>query len=212
MNQDFSFITFPDHLTTGSSIMPHKKNPDVFELIRAKCNRIQGCVYELNLLTNNLPSGYHRDFQLTKEILFPAIKSLKECINIIEFMLQHIIVKKDILNSEKYNHIFSVEEVNRLVLQGKSFREAYVEVGKTIEAGNFKVSKDLSHTHEGSIGNLQLQEIINSFNKLITKLKLVKFIKLLKKLFLDHSIIPNLLQEFKYTSKRCTRIYQRCCS
>ncbi|MFN3445562.1 MAG: argininosuccinate lyase, partial [Bacteroidia bacterium] len=124
MNQNFGFISFPDELTTGSSIMPHKKNPDVFELIRAKCNRIQALPNELTLLTNNLPSGYHRDMQLTKEILFPAIEELKSCIDMTGFMLQHINIKPNLLTDEKYAHLFSVERVNELVLKGTAFRDA----------------------------------------------------------------------------------------
>jgi argininosuccinate lyase len=154
MNQNFGFISFPDELTTGSSIMPHKKNPDVFELIRAKCNRIQALPNELTLLTNNLPSGYHRDMQLTKEILFPAIEELKSCIDMTGFMLQHINIKPDLLTDEKYTHLFSVERVNELVLQGTAFRDAYKEVGHQIETGTFTAPTTLNHTHQGSIGNL----------------------------------------------------------
>jgi argininosuccinate lyase len=154
MNQNFGFISFPDELTTGSSIMPHKKNPDVFELIRAKCNRIQALPNELTLLTNNLPSGYHRDMQLTKEILFPAIEELKSCIDMTGFMLQHINIKPDLLSNEKYAHLFSVERVNELVLKGTAFRDAYKEVGHQIETGTFTAPTTLNHTHQGSIGNL----------------------------------------------------------
>lgn len=154
MNQNFGFISFPDELTTGSSIMPHKKNPDVFELIRAKCNRIQALPNELTLLTNNLPSGYHRDMQLTKEILFPAIEELKSCIDMTSFMLQHINIKPNLLTDEKYKYLFSVERVNELVLQGIAFRDAYKEVGNSIEQGTFAAPTTLNHTHEGSIGNL----------------------------------------------------------
>ncbi len=154
MNQNFGFITFPDNLTTGSSIMPHKKNPDVFELIRAKCNKLQALPNELTLLINNLPSGYHRDMQLTKESLFPAIAELKNCLLTTEFMLQHIKVKDDILKDEKYKHLYSVEVVNAEVLSGVPFREAYKKVGNAIEKGNFKVPSKINHTHEGSIGNL----------------------------------------------------------
>lgn len=159
MNQNFGFISFPDELTTGSSIMPHKKNPDVFELIRAKCNRIQSIPNELTLLTNNLPSGYHRDMQLTKEILFPAIEELQSCLDITGFMFQQIRVKDDILNGKKYEHLFSVERVNHLVLQGTPFRDAYKIVGEEIENGTFKADTNFKHTHEGSIGNLCNDEI-----------------------------------------------------
>jgi len=165
MNQNFGFISFPDELTTGSSIMPHKKNPDVFELIRAKCNRIQAIPNELTLLINNLPSGYHRDMQLTKEILFPAINELQNCLQMTQFMLQQIQVNANILNDDKYLYLFSVERVNELVLQGVSFREAYNIIGKEIENGSFKAHEKLNHTHEGSIGNLCTDEIRSSMNK-----------------------------------------------
>lgn len=156
MNQNFGFIYFPDELTTGSSIMPHKKNPDVFELIRAKCNRIQSTPNELTLLTNNLPSGYHRDMQLTKEILFPAITELRSCIDMMQLMLSELRVNNDILQDPKYSYLFSVEKVNELVNQGIPFRDAYKQVGNMIEEGNFSfdLSKGLRHVHEGSIGNL----------------------------------------------------------
>ena len=159
MNQNFGFITFPDALTTGSSIMPHKKNPDVFELVRAKCNRIQALPNELTLLTNNLPSGYHRDLQLSKEILFPAIAEMDNCLEMTEFMLRHIIVKDGILDDEKYLHLFSVEAVNELVLAGLPFRDAYRQVGQAIEKGKFSAPARLNHTHEGSIGRLCNEEI-----------------------------------------------------
>lgn len=156
LNQNFGFISFPSELTTGSSIMPHKKNPDVFELIRAKCNRIQSTPNELTLLLNNLPSGYHRDLQLTKEILFPAIEELKACLQLARLMLSNITVKDNILADEKYKYLFSVEAVNELVNRGIPFREAYQQVGNQIEKGDFTFdySKGLHHTHEGSIGNL----------------------------------------------------------
>lgn len=162
MNQNFGFISFPDELTTGSSIMPHKKNPDVFELIRAKCNRIQSLPNELTLLINNLPSGYHRDMQLTKEILFPAIETLKSCLEMMMLMLTHVAVKENILADEKYKYLFSVEAVNERVNQGLSFREAYREIGKQIQDGNFSFdsSKKLQHTHQGSIGNLSTADIV----------------------------------------------------
>lgn len=161
LNQNFGFISFPAHLTTGSSIMPHKKNPDVFELIRAKCNRLQSVPNELALLLANLPSGYHRDLQLTKEILFPAIADLKACLQLMQVMLSQIEVKNDILQDDKYQYLFSVEAVNELVNQGIPFREAYQQVGNSIEQGRFRFdySKGLQHTHEGSIGNLCNPEI-----------------------------------------------------
>jgi argininosuccinate lyase len=160
INQNFAFIKFPDELTTGSSIMPHKKNPDVFELIRAKCNRIQATPNELTLLINNLPSGYHRDMQLTKEILFPALQDLKACLQMTCLMLSHMEVRDEILKEEKYKYIFTVEAMNDLVNQGVSYRDAYREIGNQVDAGTFSYDyKNLQHTHEGSIGNLCLAEI-----------------------------------------------------
>ncbi|TAN15079.1 MAG: argininosuccinate lyase [Chitinophagaceae bacterium] len=162
MNQNFGFISFPDELTTGSSIMPHKKNPDVFELIRAHCNRIQSLPNEINLITANLPSGYHRDLQLLKENLFPAFETLSDCLQMASLMYNHIRIQKNILKDEKYKYLFSVEEVNKLVLQGMAFRDAYKKVGKDIESGNFSHSGEIRHTHEGSIGNLCNDEIKRS--------------------------------------------------
>ena len=171
LNQNFGFISFPSELTTGSSIMPHKKNPDVFELIRAKCNRIQSLPNELTLLLNNLPSGYHRDLQLTKEILFPAIEELKACIELAILMLSHIEIKDQILADEKYKYLFSVEAVNELVNQGIPFREAYQQVGNQIEKGDFQFdyAKGLHHTHEGSIGNLSNESIKSLFDQVESK-------------------------------------------
>ncbi len=161
INQNFGFISFPDELTTGSSIMPHKKNPDVFELIRAKCSRIQSTPNELTLLINNLPSGYHRDMQLTKEILFPAINDLRACIEIMQVMLRAMSVKENILKDEKYKYLFSVEAVNELVNKGVTFRDAYAEIGNQIDKGtfDFDFTKPLHHTHEGSINNLCNEQI-----------------------------------------------------
>jgi len=161
LNQNFGFISFPAELTTGSSIMPHKKNPDVFELVRAHCNRIQALPNELTLLLNNLPSGYHRDLQLTKEILFPAFAELDSCLEMTKLMLSNLTVKEGILDDPKYKFLFSVEAVNNLVNQGIPFREAYKTVGEQIEKGQFAFdfSKGLNHTHEGSIGNLCNKEI-----------------------------------------------------
>ncbi len=172
LNQNFGFISFPPELTTGSSIMPHKKNPDVFELIRAKCNRMQSAPNELALLITNLPSGYHRDLQLTKEILFPALESLKSCILMMSYALPQIRVNEDILQDEKYRFLFSVDAVNQLVQAGLPFREAYREVGNRIEAGTFTFNKNdaLQHTHEGSIGNLCNEEIRNEMNKVLEKM------------------------------------------
>jgi len=171
LNQNFGFISFPSELTTGSSIMPHKKNPDVFELIRAKCNRIQSTPNELILLLNNLPSGYHRDLQLTKEILFPAIEELKSCLQLARLMLSNMEVKDNILADEKYKYLFSVEAVNELVNKGIPFREAYQQIGNKIENGNFDfdLSNGLHHTHEGSIGNLNNKEIQDLMQKTVEK-------------------------------------------
>jgi argininosuccinate lyase len=159
INQNFGFISFPDELTTGSSIMPHKKNPDVFELIRSRCNKIQALPNESAMMTTNLPSGYHRDLQLLKENLFPAIISLNECLEMTTFMLQHINIKDNILADKKYDYLFSVDVVNELALSGIPFREAYKIVGETIEKGTFTPNKTVKHTHEGSIGNLCNTEI-----------------------------------------------------
>src|SRR6267142_4374850 len=161
INQNFGFISFPPELTTGSSIMPHKKNPDVFELIRGKCNRIQSTPNELTLLINNLPSGYHRDMQLTKEILFPAIEEGKACLQMTRLMLSNIQIKDDILKDEKYKYLFSVEAVNELVNKGVPFREAYKQVGNEIDKGEFSFDhrQQLHHTHAGSIGNLSNDKI-----------------------------------------------------
>lgn len=165
INQNFGFISFPANLTTGSSIMPHKKNPDVFELIRSRCNKIQALPNEIAMMTTNLPSGYHRDLQLLKENLFPSFQSLSDCLEIATFMLDYISVKEDVLNDPKYDYLFSVEVVNNEVLQGVPFREAYRNIGLAIEQGTFKPSKVVNHTHEGSIGNLCNQEIVRMFNK-----------------------------------------------
>tara|TARA_Y100000768_G_C23970101_1_gene680053 strand:+ start:870 stop:2153 length:1284 start_codon:yes stop_codon:yes gene_type:complete len=159
MSQNFNFIGFPKELTTGSSIMPHKQNPDVFELMRAKSNKIQNLPNEITLLTNNLTSGYHRDFQLLKESMMDAIETLKDNLEVCNFMLQHIIVKEGILDNPIYDYLYSVEEVNKLVMNGMSFRDAYKQLGQEILAGNFKPEKTVQHTHEGSIGNLCLDEI-----------------------------------------------------
>ncbi len=171
LNQDHGFIGFPDELTTGSSIMPHKKNPDVFELIRGKCNRIQSTPNELALLSTNLPSGYHREMQLTKEVLFPAISDLMACLQLMQVMLSAMSVKQNILQADKYKYIFSVEAVNELVNKGIPFREAYREIGSRIAADSFSFdsSKPLNHTHEGSIGNLCNEEIRREMAKVLKK-------------------------------------------
>jgi argininosuccinate lyase len=159
MNQNFGFISFPDSLTTGSSIMPHKKNPDVFELVRGKCNRIQATPNELALLINNLPSGYHREMQLTKEIVFPAIEDLKACLQMMGLMLGNISVKDNILDDNRFKYLFTVERVNELVNNGVPFRDAYKLVAEDVENGTFAYSGKLNHVHAGSIGNLCSREI-----------------------------------------------------
>ena len=169
LNQNFAFISFPDELTTGSSIMPHKKNPDVFELIRAKCNQLQALPNEIAMMTTNLPSGYHRDLQLLKEMLFPAFKTLKDCLQMTSLMMSHVIVNGDILNDEKYKYLFSVEEVNKLVLQGIPFRDAYKKVGQQIEANKFSYSPNVQHSHEGSIGNLCNDQITRMMTDQLTR-------------------------------------------
>ena len=170
LNQNFSFISFPAELTTGSSIMPHKKNPDVFELIRSHCNRIKALPNEITMMTTNLPSGYHRDLQLLKEHLFPAFRTLKDCIEMAGLMLSNIEIKPAILTDDKYKYLFSVEEVNKLVNSGTPFRDAYKKVGMDIEAGHFNYDININHTHEGSIGNLctaqikeQMQKVLSTF-------------------------------------------------
>lgn len=165
MNQNFGFVSFPKELTTGSSIMPHKKNPDVFELIRAKCNRIQALPNELTLLCNNLPSGYHRDLQLTKECLFPALIDLKDCLELATMMLQHIEINTDLLSNKQYENLFTVEALNLLVLEGVPFREAYQIVAQQLEENTFEAKVILTHTHEGSMGNLCNDKIKNEFEK-----------------------------------------------
>lgn len=169
LNQNFDFIGFPPALTTGSSIMPHKKNPDVFELIRSHCNRIKALPNEIMLMTTNLPSGYHRDLQLLKEHLFPAFQTLKDCISMAELMLSNISIKENILVDEKYRYLFSVEEVNKLVLQGVPFRDAYKQIGMAIEESRFTHTQDLNHVHEGSIGNLCNNQISEMMQKTLEK-------------------------------------------
>ncbi|MCL3850657.1 argininosuccinate lyase [Parabacteroides sp. GYB001] len=173
-SQNFGFVKLPDQFTTGSSIMPHKKNPDVFELTRAKCNKIQGLPQQITLICNNLPSGYFRDLQIIKEVFLPAFDELKDCLRMVTHMMREVKVNEHILDDDKYSLLFSVEEVNRLVLEGVPFRDAYKRVGLEIEAGNFTPNKAVNHTHEGSIGNLcndsisaLMQNIIDgfSFNK-----------------------------------------------
>ncbi|HTE34596.1 MAG TPA: argininosuccinate lyase [Chryseolinea sp.] len=167
LNQNFGFISFPAELTTGSSIMPHKKNPDVFELIRARCNQLQSLPNDIALSTANLPSGYHRDMQLLKEMLFPSFGHLKECLRMAHLMLSNIQVKEDILMDDKYKFLFSVETANKLVLSGVPFRDAYKKIGLEIEQGTYNPDKDIHHTHEGSIGNLCLEQIHAAMDKVI---------------------------------------------
>lgn len=169
-SQNFGFIKLPDDCTTGSSIMPHKKNPDVFELTRAKCNRLQSIPEQITLMTNNLPSGYFRDMQLVKEVFLPAFQEIEDCLTMVTYMVSHICVKENILDDDRYDPIFSVEEVNRLVLEGVPFRDAYKQVGHAIENGEFKACKDIHHTHQGSIGNLcndrideRMRSLVDSF-------------------------------------------------
>jgi argininosuccinate lyase len=182
LNQNFGFISFPDELTTGSSIMPHKKNPDVFELIRARCNQMQALPNDIALIIANLPSGYHRDLQLLKEMVFPAIHNLKDCIQMTYMMISNISVKQDILADEKYKFLFSVEEVNKLVLAGMPFRDAYKQVGLDIEQGRYNPTIQVHHTHEGSIGNLCLDEIRAAMDQAISKFNFQRVTDALKKL------------------------------
>lgn len=167
LNQNFAFISFPAELTTGSSIMPHKKNPDVFELVRGRCNQLQALPNDIALSLANLPSGYHRDMQLLKEQLFPAFGHLRDCLQMTQLMLSHIEVKPDILSDDKYKFLFSVEEVNRLVLKGVPFRDAYRQVGMDIERGQYEPARTVNHTHEGSIGNLCLAEVAEAMDRVI---------------------------------------------
>ena len=172
MNQNFGFISFPDHLTTGSSIMPHKKNPDVFELIRGKCNRIQALPNELTMMMTNLPSGYHREMQLTKEMLFPAIEELKACIDMAVLMLENIKIKKGILDDPQYKLLFTVDSVNELVIKGIPFRDAYKMVGNAVNEGTYEkpnLSINESEAHEGSVFRLCNDEIVASMEKVLSK-------------------------------------------
>ncbi|MDR1557488.1 MAG: argininosuccinate lyase [Tannerellaceae bacterium] len=166
-SQNFGFIRLPERFTTGSSIMPHKKNPDVFELTRAKCNKIQGLPQQIALICNNLPSGYFRDMQIIKEVFLPSFDELKDCLRMTTYMMKEVEVNEHILNDEKYTPMFSVEEVNRLALSGLPFRDAYKQVGLDIEAGRFTPDKDVRHTHEGSIGNLCNEAIADLMRQVI---------------------------------------------
>ncbi len=171
MCQNFGFISFPDELTTGSSIMPHKKNPDVFEIMRGKCNRLQSVPNEISLLTANLPLGYHRDLQLLKDIIFPATTEICSCLEMCDFMLQNIRVSGDILSDSRYDYLFTVEDVNRLALGGMPFRDAYREVGMQVQRGEYKPTKEAKHTHEGSIGNLCNKEIADKMRCVAEQIK-----------------------------------------
>lgn len=166
-SQNFGFIKLPDQFTTGSSIMPHKKNPDVFELTRAKCNKIQGLPNQITLISNNLPSGYFRDLQIIKELFLPSFEELEDCLRMVTHMMREIKVNEHILDDEKYTLMFSVEEVNRLVLSGMPFRDAYKQVGLAIEAGQFVANKDIHHTHEGSAGNLCTEAIAKLMRQVV---------------------------------------------
>lgn len=182
MSQNFGFITLPDQFTTGSSIMPHKKNPDVFELIRAKCNKIQALTNELALISNNLPSGYFRDMQIIKESFLESFDYLIDCLEITSFIIDKVEVNPNILDQNIYNYLFSVEEVNNLVLKGSPFRDAYKKVGKMIEEGEFNPSTSVNHTHEGSIGNLCNKEIQEKFNTILNQFQFDKILEKEKKL------------------------------
>ncbi|MDA0193969.1 MAG: argininosuccinate lyase [Bacteroidetes bacterium] len=171
MNQNFGFLSFPDHLTTGSSIMPHKKNPDVFELVRAKCNKIKALPNEIDHILGNLPSGYHRDLQLIKENYLPIFDELNECLAITQVMFDEVKIKEDILENPIYNYLFSVEVVNEKVLEGRSFREAYKEVGKMIEEGTFQPRKELNHTSKGTLGNLNNGYLVEMMEKVMQSFK-----------------------------------------
>ena len=171
MCQNFGFVSFPDNLTTGSSIMPHKKNPDVFEIMRGKCNRLQSVPNEIALLTANLPLGYNRDLQLLKDIIFPATTELIECLDMAEFMLGHILVRDGIVDDSRYDYLFTVEEVNRLVLDGMPFREAYKKVGLEVQNGSYSPSRNVRHSHSGSIGNLCNDRIAEKFRSIASKIK-----------------------------------------
>jgi argininosuccinate lyase len=165
VNQNFDFVSFPEELMEGSSIMPHKKNPDVFELIRAKTNKIKALPNDINLLTTNMASGYHRDWQALKEYIIPAFDELNSCIQMTGIMLSQVKVHENIIKEDKYKYMFSVERVNELVLQGMPFRDAYKVVGQEIGNGSFKIPASVQHTHEGSIGNLCNPEIKSMFEK-----------------------------------------------
>ena len=183
-SQNFSFIKLPKECTTGSSIMPHKKNPDVFELIRAKCNKLQALPTQITLIQNNLPCGYFRDLQIIKECFLPAFEELKDCLRMCTYIISKIEVKRDILDNPMYDAIFSVEEVNKLAADGMPFRDAYKKVGLEIEAGNFVPNKNIHHTHEGSIGNLCNDRIVGLMNSIMQDFHFEKVDKAIKALLL----------------------------
>ena len=170
MCQNFGFVSFPDNLTTGSSIMPHKKNPDVFEITRGKCNRLQAVPNEISLMTANLPLGYHRDMQLLKDVIFPATREICDVMAMCDFMLQNIRINEGILEDKKYDYLFTVEDVNRLVLEGTPFREAYREVGMAVQEHRYTPTREVHHTHEGSIGNLCNDKIVEKMEEVISKI------------------------------------------
>jgi argininosuccinate lyase len=176
-SQNFGFIKLPDEFTTGSSIMPHKKNPDVFELTRAKCNKLQSLPQQITLITNNLPSGYFRDLQIIKEVFVPAFAELLDCIEMTTMMMAQVKVNKNILDEKRYDFLFSVEEVNRLTLEGMPFRDAYKKVGLEIESGNFTPDKNIAHTHEGSIGNLCNEQIVSYKNEVLSGFNFEKLLE-----------------------------------
>lgn len=177
LSQNFAFISYPAELTTGSSIMPHKKNPDVWEIMRGKCNLLQGLPNQIAMMTTNLPSGYHRDLQLLKEVLFPALSTIKDCMQMADYMLRHITVREGILDDSKYDYIFSVEVVNNMVLSGVPFRDAYRRIGLDIENGSYHPDRDVRHTHEGSIGNLCLDKIEALMDQTISGFHFEQFLK-----------------------------------
>ena len=184
-SQNFGFIRLPDQFTTGSSIMPHKKNPDVFELTRAKCNKLQSLPQQIMMITNNLPSGYFRDLQIIKEVFVPAFAELTDCLEMTAMMMAQVEVNADILKDDRYDFLFSVEEVNRLTLSGVPFRDAYKQVGLEIEAGDFKPNKTVNHTHQGSIGNLYNDEITAYKNEIISQFTFDKMQLALAKLLTE---------------------------
>ena len=159
MSQNFGFVALPDELTTGSSIMPHKKNPDVFELVRSHCNKIQAIPYQISLMTNNLPSGYFRDLQILKEVFLPAFQELADCISIAGFAIDNMTINTNVMADDRYKYVYSVEDVNKLVMQGVPFRDAYKQVGNQINSGTYEPTREVNHTHAGSVGNLCLDEI-----------------------------------------------------